>query len=142
MAKEWISPTGWEGSGWLNPQYAYDDNLGTQADDYVNDRQWSAYLILLHSPLACDKVRIYMVASSSYFTDTQVDVYRDGEWVSVYAAGQWSGWLTIEFAEGIVEKMRFRSFNSNFSSNYHLYVRDSDFWGEEPSGAQPYSFIM
>ena len=141
MAKDWISPTGWEGSGWAYPERAYDEDTVTGADEYVNDREWSAYLILLHSPLACDKVRIYMVAAVQ-FTTTQVDVYRDGEWVSVYNAGQWSGWMEIEFDEGIVEKMRFRSYNANFSSSYHVYVREVDFWGEEPSGAQPYSFIM
>ncbi|MBC8264172.1 MAG: hypothetical protein H8E47_08635 [Anaerolineales bacterium] len=142
MAKEWISPTGWEGTGWLYPERAYDEDINTGADDYVNDRTWSAYLILLHSPLVCDKVQVYLYPASVNFTSTEVDVYRDGEWVSVYSDGQWIGWKTIEFDEGIVEKMRVRSYNNHFSNNYHLYVREVDFWGEEPSGAQPYSYIM
>lgn len=139
---EWISPTGHEDpGGWDYPERAYDEDISTGADEYVGDDSWSDWLTLTHSSLVCDKVQVYMVAHYE-FTDTQVQVYRDGEWVTVYDAGKWSGWKTIEFEEGIVEKMRFRSYNDHYRSNYHVYLREVDFWGEEPSGDQPYSFIM
>ena len=137
---EWMDPD--SASGWNNNSYAIDNNLGTNAYQIVNDNTWSGWLtISLDAPITATQVRL-----NSSFADPlniiQVDVYRNDAWESIYNGAIFSGWKTLSFAAGTVDKFRVRAHNGSFSKNEAARVRDSDFYGDPIGGEEPYGYIM
>jgi len=131
----WVSPTSHDVSVWLNEERAYDDDLGTQSELTVNGIAWSDYLILNHAALAgSTKVRFYTgMVKGFLFDKIEVDVFKDGSWVNVFAAGDaWvaNAWNECVFAAGSVTKMRLRV-HVNLAVPALCSFKEVDFWEVE-----------
>lgn len=122
-ASEWISPTGSNDPyQWTSEYKAFDDDLSKYAYWSCSGSYptyWGSYLELTHSAIQCDKIRYYIsYVSSSYINRIDVDVYKDGTWVDVYAGAFTTGsWIEHSFTEGSVTKARIR-FGSCYGKAY------------------------
>ena len=132
----WVSPTSHDEDVWLNEGRAYDDDLATQSELTVNGIAWSAYLVLNHAALAgSTKVRFYTAMITGFiFDQLEVDVFKDGAWVNVFAAGAaWvaDAWNECVFAAGSVTKMRLRV-HVNMALPILCTFKETDFWEVAP----------
>jgi len=83
----WVSATSYnDSSGWTNPEYAYDDNLGNFAVETVHsdleilELEWDA-------GIRTDMIRIYahdvdIIAGTHDATGVKIEVWKDSEWCS------------------------------------------------------------
>jgi hypothetical protein len=129
VPEKWVSPIQYEGTGWTNPNYAYDNNTSTKAaSDPINKKgKWSNYLILDSSAITCHKIRYYVSRDSSNIDEVQIDI-NNGSWVNVYdGSGTWDNWTEVSFTETSVTKMRFRFRNDDQSSSFSAYVHEAQF---------------
>ncbi len=146
----WVSPVGFEdpASNWVVESRAYDDdvdaNYNTNAQYYSHAAgEWSSYLIL-NAPsggLQSDRIRV-LVGDSAPGTlnllSWDIDVYRDGAWVDVYMGTHGSlsehhpdddgfTWVELSFDQGLVTRMRLRSYNNNSRGTTMSRVYEADF---------------
>lgn len=125
----WLTPTGHEEeSGWSDETKAYDESLPTYAyDGYLPSAGWGNFLILTHSAVACNKLRIY-AETSGYNPLVDIDVFKDGEWMNVYE-GTFPDeeWMPKAFTQGSVTKVRIRFYN-NTGYIYQPRLYEVDFW--------------
>jgi hypothetical protein len=127
VAERWVSPLQYEGSGWTNPSYAYDNATGTSASISISSNSWSAYLILDTSAVTCHSIRYYVGRSQSQVDRVQIGIY-DGSWTTVYdGGGTWDAWTNVTFVERSVTKMRFRFYNNHDSQSRSAYVYEAQF---------------
>lgn len=76
----WVSPTGWSGSGWLNPENAYDGDTGT----YAALQLVLSSLILTRAATNCNKIRIYGETPDASSFDLKVEVYYGGSYHTIW----------------------------------------------------------
>ena len=146
----WVSPTGHVPSGWIDEEYAYDDNEGTKATVWIPFLVTCDYLELTHDVLTCDKIRIWLDCDISWGTlnPIELDVHIDDAWVSLYnGAGSdypyKDQWGTFEFDEGSVDALRVRATGINFLVTPQFRAIEADFWDIElppppPSGVEDF----
>jgi hypothetical protein len=130
----WMSPTGHEaGSGWGLEVQAYDDNLATGAEIFVESIGWSAFLVLTIAAVASNKLRFQAQQNDYTQSLIDVDVYKDGAWVDVYE-GTYNTDDMIEkpFAQGSVTKARVRFYAA--SINCWMMFYEFDFWKVASAG--------
>jgi hypothetical protein len=129
VPEKWVSPFQYEGSGWNNQTYAYDNNTSTKAtSDLINRRgTWSDYLVLDSSAISCHKIRYYINRDSPNIDQVQIYI-NNGAWVKVYdGGGTWNNWTEVSFTETSVTKMRFRFRNDDQSLSFRAYVHEAQF---------------
>lgn len=127
--EKWVSPIQYEGSGWTNQTYAYDNNTSTKAtsDLIKKNGKWSDYLVLDSSAISCHKIRYYINRDSPNIDQVQIYI-NNGAWVKVYdGGGTWNNWTEVSFTETSVTKMRFRFCNDDQSSSFSAYVHEAQF---------------
>jgi len=129
-SEKWVSPIQYEGSGWTNQTYAYDNNTSTKAtSDLINKKgKWSDPLDLwASSAISCHKIRYYISRDSPNIDQVQIYI-NNGSWVKTYdGGGTWNNWTEVSFTETSVTKMRFRFRNDDQSSSFSAYVHEAQF---------------
>jgi hypothetical protein len=127
IPERWVSPFQYEGNGWTNPSYAYDNNTSTKASASISKNSWSSYLILDSSAISCHNIRYYISRSATQINTVKIDIYA-GSWINVYnGPGTWDQWTNVTFTEMSVTKMRFRFYNSHNSQTLTAYVAEAQF---------------
>jgi hypothetical protein len=129
VAERWVSPFTYEGSGWTNEPFAYDNNTSTKAvsDPIKKKGKWSEYLVLDSSAVSCHKIRYWFSRDSAQINQVEVYIY-DGSWTIVYdGPGAWDNWIETSFTETSVTKMRFRFQNNDPNTQFSAYVHEAQF---------------
>ncbi len=127
VPERWVSPITYEGTGWTNPNYAYDNNTSTRASISVSSKSWSAYLTLDINAMSSHMIRYYVGRSDTQLDQVRIDIY-DGSWKNVYnGGGTWDAWTNASFTETSVSKMRFRFYNNHGSQSRTAYVYEAQF---------------
>lgn len=146
----WVSPVSHEdpAANWVVEKRAYDDDIDrnyiTAAEHYGhNAGEWTSYIIF-DTPsggLQSDRIRVLVGDSapgSLNLLSWDIDVYRDGAWVDVYDGTEGSLsehrpdsnpyiWVEIAFDQGLVTRMRLRSFNHNDRGQTLSRIYEVDF---------------
>ena len=125
----WRTPTSHDGgSGWSNPTYAYDDDLGTAASVWCSAYTWTAFLNLYHSVITSTKVRLHLHSDFRYVT-VDVDVRdENGAWHDVYQGNfVTEAWNEFPFSEMRVDAMRLRWYSTSFTATL-ADLDEADFW--------------
>ena len=131
----WITPTGHEdGAGWSNPTNTYDDNTATYAQCHqVSFSSYTNFLTLTYDAgVVSDGLRIWLSHGGGALLKVDLDIYRDGSWVHLFndywiLHHEWNEWVTFEFAEGIVTKIRIRYQNWDYLSTPWFRWNEADF---------------
>ncbi len=145
----WVSPVSHEdpAANWKVEERAYDDdkdrNYNTNAQHYDHIAgEWTSYIIF-NTPsggLQCDRIRVLVGDSTRGLNmlSWDIDVYRDGAWVDAYMGTEGSlsehsaesgvlEWVEIAFTQGLVTRMRLRSFNHNSRGETLSRIYEADF---------------
>ena len=141
MKHTWVRPTSFEDPDtyWDTEPLAYDGDTETSALSIttVATCNTAGYLILiLASAIQCNKIRIFL--SGQWINDIEIDVFRDGVWVSVLDDGLLSPqyvWREYGFAEGSVEKARIRFHTMGDAAKFRIdlmRVHEFEFWQVPP----------
>ena len=108
----WVLPTGHldPDDAYFNEDHAYD----TGSCSYAMCQEAGHYLELTHSPILCDKIRVFCKHMEADYDevnpDITVDVYFDGTWHNVISSViSQSGWTVIPLQEPkVVSAMRIK----------------------------------
>jgi len=145
----WISPVSHEdpAANWKVEERAYDDdidlNYNTAAAYYAHaSGEWSSYIIL-NTPeggLQCDRIRVLLGDSFPVHNTLawDIDVYRDDAWIDVYMGTKGSlsehspdnsghEWVELAFDQGLVTRMRLRSYNDSSGGTTRSRIWEADF---------------
>lgn len=139
---DWISPTGFVDvagfpGDWTGERKAFDDNLGTLANNYgLGNGLWTDYLELIHAGLSCSKVRVYMQNSNNTDPYVEIGVYYDSSWDTIFTGSiTKSTWIEKEIGSTeAVTKMRVRWYN-NTGEIMTVRFWEADFYGVIIGGA-------
>ncbi len=124
----WVSPTSYEDPAlnWSDsefsvdaaPEYTFDNDITTYAEYSLRGRNWTSYfLVKIDAPgLLSDRIRFRTSTehpTRHNITLWTVEVYRDGEWVEVFADAPSveNDWTVVSFDPGMVTRARFRVYN-------------------------------
>ena len=124
----WVSPFQYEGSGWTNPSYAYDNNNLTAASESIQKNKWSDDLILDTSAVNCHKIR-YLIVWDSGIDRIRVSI-DNGSLTTVYngnGAGMNNVLTNLSFSETSVTKMQFNFHNGDNKADHNAYVYEAQF---------------
>jgi len=134
----WVSPTGHEDpdSGWNYEEYAYDDELGTDAaTSDVDPETWSTFLELTHTTLDCSRLRFYILYENPWMDEIDLDVFYSGDWHHVYQGSyEYDVWVEKSLGGAFsVTKARVRFYNRSVVVSTHIHLCEFDFFvgGEE-----------
>ena len=139
FAASWVSPMG-DGdpeSKWTTEAGARDGNISSYASDNSRRTGWGAYLNLTLTT-AINSGRVRAMADYGYNTvdKVQIDVYKDGAWVTVLdGAVADAAWSEIAFAAGSVSQARFRFHYLN--ANYIFWLYEFQFYEEAAQSGPP-----
>ena len=131
----WISPTGYNETGWTYAARSYDDDTATSTYISVSPSSWGAYLELTVSSLSCHKVRFW--AKGTDITQISLDVYYSSAWHNIYeGAFTQEQWVEKEIGSTQdVTGVRAKFYNNNAGSNQTVYFYEADFFKEGITGS-------
>ena len=147
---DWVSPTGHEDPDnvWSQETFAYDDDLRewySYAYTSFPRETWGKFLVLTHSAITCNKLRLllYYYSFECKPSIIDIDVY-DGTWHHVYEGeiSAWVEWIEYPFSERSITKMRIR-FYANYipCPNCQPWIVEADFWEVPTIGGELFSSL-
>lgn len=135
----WTVPDSTQGTNWLNPNNARDDNTVTTADISIPALRWSDYLELsLITPILCNSTRVYSNGGAQV-NAIQVDVFYNGAWTNIYDGALIKGsyrTYNIPAGQQLVSAMRIRYWNSHASATRTANCGEGQLWGDDPEPAK------
>lgn len=111
----WKSPTGHvAASGWASEANVYDGDTDIWAGYRIAPSAWSPFLVLTIDSTTSNKLRFNALYHATTINKIDIDVYKDGGWVGVYAGAYTDHvWVEKIFASGQVTKIRARFYNAS-----------------------------
>ena len=135
----WVTPTGHTVvAGWVNPAYAYDDDVETMATFPVPKQEWSTPLELTHAAMQCTGVRLYADKSTdTSLNRVNIDVFDGADWHIVAENEDFEAeeWNVYEFDVRTVTKARVAFWNSSGATTKDAHFREFDFETKTPTPA-------
>jgi len=123
----WVSPTGHnELDDWINPQRAYDDDLGLYA---LGSKVIGSACEFTHAALWCDKIQYQLEIAGTF----DIDIYYSGAYHNLWSGYQGIKKEWIELEIGSTESVTKVKFTNQTTVTY-LALMEVDF---NETGAPP-----
>lgn len=149
IVPEWMSPTGWIVSSWVNEQRAIDGNPVSNSWKLVSARATTEFLTLTLPPSYTDRIRFDCLKSVLPDTGMDLDVIRDGISVHVFPSGDGfsndyndHAWTekTFQFTLGLVTRIELRFDNQFDFDSFTARVYEIEYWNRPPHWPVPVDY--